>query len=124
MTTPPDDQSDAYEDALIIYDEHIDESIGLCLKKCPSEKQKAAIVDLIARSYEEENFDVGVILEQHARNCLEPLYLTDPKLFSEVEVILSAFLPSSHLYYQEMKLNDENPPLHIGQLLRGCLKNI
>lgn len=119
MTTPTDDHSDAYEQALEAYNEYIED--GLFLKKRPSQKQKAAIIDLIIKACENDAIsseDFNNIFIQHARDCFEHLYFTDRKLFSEVESILQAFLPSSHSCFRKLELNDEDPPLHVGQLLK------
>jgi hypothetical protein len=118
MITPADDQSDAYKEALEYYDEYIIESAGPFLAKKPSAKQKAAILEQIIQSHEEEDFDLDVIFEQHARDCFKPLYFKEPDVREEVARIMSAFLATNDPNFDEILLNDEDPPLHIGQLLK------
>ena len=119
MKESSDNESELDIDALTTYDDHIEENIGLALKKRPSAKQKVLIVDRIKESLsKEEDLDYDSIFVDHARNCFEPLYFEDKRLFDSVENIMVGFLPTEHPRCEELYLNDEDPPLHIGQLLK------
>jgi hypothetical protein len=119
MKESSDNESELDIDALTNYDDHIEENIGLALKKRPSAKQKVLIVDRIKESLsKEEDLDYDSIFVDHARNCFEPLYFEDKRLFYSVENIMVGFLPTEHPRREELYLNDEDPPLHIGQLLK------
>ena len=75
MKESSDNESELDIDALTTYDDHIEENIGLALKKRPSAKQKVLIVDRIKESLsKEEDLDYDSIFVDHARNCFEPLY--------------------------------------------------
>jgi hypothetical protein len=128
MKTPPDKSSkneDALQDCEDLddydeYGEHVAENIGLSLRKRPSAKQKSAIVKEIKnRNHgEDSDIDYDSIFVKHARDCFEPLYFTEPKVFSRVENILRSFLPADHPMSDDLSLNKENPPLYIRQLLK------
>lgn len=128
METPPDkrktnedtlqdgDDFDDYDG----YGEYVADSIGLSLRKRPSAKQKSAIVKEIKNQNhgEESDVDYDSIFVEHARDCFDPLYFTEPKVFSRVENILRSFLPADHPMSDDLSLNKEDPPLCIRQLLK------
>lgn len=115
----PDEFSDDYDD-YDEYAEYVAENIGLSLCKRPSAKQKSAIVKEIKNQNrgDDSDIDYDSIFVRHAKDCFEPLYFTNPKLFSRVANIMRGFLPNQHLLFEELCLNDEDPPLHIAQLLK------